>query len=233
METYKYQVHTHTTPCSRCGAMTPKELVESLYNGGFKGCIITNHFINGHCGIDRSLSWNEFVKAYEDDFLECKKEAEKYDIDILFGVEEHVSETNGLEILCYGITPEMLYKHPELRGKDCKLWCDTVHSYGGLCIQSHPFRQRAYIPVPGPLPLDLIDGIEVYNACNNPEDNVSAEKFAAEHPELILVSGADAHSTDVVCYAGIETKERLKTNDDVVRVLKSKDFKLIKTTFMD
>ena len=112
MKTYKYQLHTHTAPCSACAGMTPKELIRGLLEGGYQGCVMTNHFMHGNTGIDRDLPWEEFVKQYELDYLACLDAAKGHDLDIIFGVEEVVVE--GLEILCYGVTPQMLYDHPEL-----------------------------------------------------------------------------------------------------------------------
>ena len=105
-------MHTHTSPCSKCGSMMPQELINALHCGGYQGCVITNHFYHGNCGVDRSLPWNEFVKKYENDYLECKTIAKKYDLDVIFGIEEHLKD--GLEILCYGITPQFLYDNPQL-----------------------------------------------------------------------------------------------------------------------
>lgn len=226
MKTYKYQLHTHTTPCSACSKMTSKELVESLHESGYQGCVITNHFIGGNTGIDRRLSWNEIVKQYVDNYLECCKYAEKYDMDIIFGIEEVV--VAALEILCYGVTPEMLYDHPELASAGPEKWYEVMHSYGVLCIQAHPFRERDYIPKARILPLDYIDGIEVYNACNTEKNNIEAEEFAAKHPDLILVSGADAHRGEEVCCGGIETTKRIRNGKELVDILKSREYGLIK-----
>lgn len=223
---YKYQLHTHTSPCSRCGAMTPAEFCRALHENGYAGAVITNHFMNGNSGIDRSLTWQEFVKAYEDDYLACRKEAEKYGLDIIFGIEENVG--GGLEILCYGITPELLYAHPELINPDAKKYAKILHGAGALVIQAHPFRSRSYIKKPGPLPLELIDGIEVYNAANPPEENELAEKFAKANPHLILTSGADTHKTETVAHGGIITKTKISNEAELVAVLKSGDYKLIK-----
>lgn len=226
MKTYKYQLHTHTSPCSACAKMTPEELVESLQKGGYQGCVMTNHFIGGNTGIDRSLPWNKFVDQYVDDYMECCRHAEKYDLDIIFGIEEVV--VAALEILCYGVTPEILYAHPELASAGPKEWYETMHSYGVLCIQAHPFRERDYIPKARMLPFDCIDGIEVYNACNTDKNNIEAEIIAAEHPEFILVSGADAHRKDEVCYGGIEINKRIQDGKELVELLKAGNYKLIK-----
>lgn len=225
---YKYQLHLHTTPCSFCGRTTPEELAETLHNGGYTGCVITNHFMRGNTGIDRSLSWNDFVAQYEKDYLECKKAAEKYDLDIIFAVEEGVGD--GLEILCFGITPQFLYDNPQLQNDNSvKTWYEALHKFGALCIQAHPYREKPYIKKAGVLPLEYIDGIEVFNFFNTPECNLRAEQFADTHPDLILTSGADSHDGGSVCVrSGIETNTRIKNEEDLVGVLKSGNYTLIK-----
>lgn len=226
MKTYKYQMHTHTAPCSLCASMTPEELAEALNEGGYQGCVMTNHFMMGNTGIDRALSWNDFVKQYELDYMACKEAADKYDKDVIFGIEENVHEM--LEVIFYGVTPDMLYEHPELAGADYKTWYEVMHSYGVLCIQAHPFRDRGYIPQPGMLPLEYIDGIEVYNVCNTEKNNEDAETYIKDHPELLLTSGADAHGAHLVCVSGIEVKKRIRDGKDLVEVLKSGEYRLLK-----
>lgn len=223
---YKYQMHTHTTPCSKCAPMTPQELIEALLSGGYKGCVLTNHFYNGNTGIDRNLSWNEFVRAYENDYYECKRIAKAYDLDVIFCIEEHLFD--GLEIFCYGITPQFLYDHPELHGnRTIEAWSNALHEFGALCIQAHPFRDRNYIKNPRLLPLEFIDGIEVFNACNDPETNAKARQVADDYPELILTAGGDAHLGQSVCWSGIETNKRITDEKTLLKVLKSKDYELI------
>ncbi len=219
-------MHIHTLKCSACSVMTAEELCHALYEGGFKGCVITNHFINGNSTADRSLSWKEIVKLYEEDYMELCEFAKQYDLDILFGIEEQVG--GGLEILVYGITPEFLYSHPELRKADIKTWRNLVNDNNGLIIQSHPFRKRDYIK--NPMVLSDIDGIEVYNHCNMIEENLKAEEWAKKHSEMILISGADAHrNKDGLCSkGGIETDIRIKDNDTLISVLKSGNYSLLK-----
>lgn len=220
-------MHIHTAPCSRCAPMTPQELVNALISGGYKGCVITNHFFGGNTGIDRNLPWNEFVLQYEKDYIEIKKTAQDKDLDIIFCVEEHLFD--GLEILCYGITPHFLYEHPELRDNHTiEIWSKTLHEYGALCIQAHPFRDRAYIKEPKVLPIEFIDGIEVFNACNKPDENTQAHHCATEHPEWILTAGGDSHLPESVCWSGIITNNRITNEKELVNVLKSKDYELIK-----
>ncbi|MBQ4071166.1 MAG: hypothetical protein IJD51_01960 [Clostridia bacterium] len=224
---YRYQLHTHTSPCSRCAVMHPEDLAEGLYSQGLAGAVLTNHFFGGNSGIDRALGWEAFVERYERDYTECRAAAEKYGVDIIFSLEEHLD--GGREVLCFGVTPEMLYKHPELMARDQEIWYNTLHGGGGLLIQAHPFRRRAYITAPYPLPLSHLDGIEIYNYGNTPEENLMAEEFAGEHPELILTAGADAHSTRTLSFGGIATDERIRDEAALCRILRSGCYEIFKS----
>ena len=228
MKQYKYPMHVHTSPCSACGGMIPAELCEALHENGYQGTVLTNHFYHGNSGIDRSESttWEAFVHAYEKDYLECLEEAKKYDLDIIFGIEEVVIP--GLEILCYGITPQMLYDNPQLRNCDIEEFTKTLRGYGVVLVQAHPFREAFYIPNPGPLPLKYVDGLEVYNRGNSTDEmNQKAWDLANENPHLIKTSSADAHSVDRVMYGGISTDKRIKTSQDLINTLRSGSYKLI------
>ncbi len=222
---YKYQMHMHTFPCSACAKVSPEEMADILKKGGFQGGVITNHFKGGNTGIDRKLPWAEFVKAYEDDYIAFKEAGEKLDLDIHFGIEQGVG--GGREILVYGITPEMLYNHPELDTMNPEIWYKTLKQYNVLIYQAHPFRDRDYIKEIGVMQ-NFIDGIEIYNYCNTQLNNMEAEEYVENHKEILLVSGGDAHGEYGACNGGIETAKRLKTQDDVVNVLKCGAFNLIK-----
>lgn len=223
---YKYQMHAHTAPCSKCAQMTPGELIGSLVAGGYSGCVLTNHFYDGNTGIDKSLPWDEFVVAYEKDYLECKKIAQRYDLNVIFCIEEHLFD--GLEIFCYGITPQFLFDHPELRGNhSIEAWSNALRDFGALCIQAHPYRDRSYITNPRLLPTEYIDGIEVFNACNKSEENEMAITSALAHPEWILTAGGDTHLPESACWSGIETTTRITDEKTLLQVLKSKDYELI------
>ena len=218
---YKYQLHTHTAPTSKCGSMSPRELAEALHNAGYTGCVLTNHFRHGNTGVSRELCWEDFVAAYERDYIECKAEGEKYGLDIIFGVEEGVGGPN--EILCYGLTPKMLYDHPELSDGGAETWYRVMHKLEVVVIQSHPFRSPCT-----PLPLGVIDGMEVYNHSHTPVYNDHAENFVKEHPELILTSGGDAHTSISIGFAGIMTDVRIRDERELCEVLRSGKYQLLK-----
>ena len=111
--------------------------------------------------------------------------------------------------MIYGITPELIESHPELKRASAEKYAEVVHAAGGLVYQAHPYRARDYIRNPFPLEcLDLLDGIEVYNAGNEPEWNESARIFAEERG-IACIAGSDGHKIGTAGCAGIATKERM------------------------
>ena len=222
---YKYEMHVHTCPCSGAGGDI-RGHIDTLIKNGFSGMVVTNHFYYGDTRIDRKLPWVEFVEAYKQDYLYGLEYAKTVDFDLLFGLEEHVGY--GKEILIYGVTPELFASHPELKCASAEAYAEVVHAVGGLVYQAHPYRDRYYITDPGPVDcLSLLDGIEVYNAANEQDWNDKASALA-EKLSLSVIAGSDGHSTASAGKAGIIVKERIRTGEDLVRILKSGDYELYK-----
>lgn len=218
---YKYEMHVHTCPCSG-GGKDIREHIDDLIAKGYTGMVVTNHFYAGDNRIDRELPWAEFVDAYRRDYLYGLEYAKTVGFDLLFGLEENVGY--GREILLYGITPELIESHPELKRASAEKYAEVVHAAGGLVYQAHPYRARDYIRKPFPLEcLDLLDGIEVYNAGNEPEWNESARIFAEERG-IACIAGSDGHTIGTAGRAGIATRERIACNDDLVRILKNNEY---------
>ena len=214
---FRYDMHVHTCPCSG-GGSDIREHIDALIEKGFAGMVVTNHFYYGDNRIDRDLPWEQFVDAYRQDYLYGLSYARERDFDLLFGVEEHVGD--GREILIYGVTPDFLAAHPELKMASAEVYAEAVHAAGGMVFQSHPYRASRYVRKPFPLEcLDVMDGIEVYNQANDPAWNESA-KALAEKEGFFVGAGSDAHDTDAA-RAGIAANERIRTNEDLVRILKS------------
>ena len=221
---YKYEMHIHTRPCSG-GGSDIREHIDELIQKGYSGMVVTNHFYAGDTRIDRELPWEEFVDAYRQDYLYGLEYAKERDFDLLFGLEENVG--CGQEILIYGITPELIAEHPELKRASAEAFAEVVHAAGGLVYQAHPYRARDYIRKPFPLEcLDKLDGIEVYNAGNEPEWNESARIFA-EEKGLDCIAGSDGHSVASAGRAGIAVGERIGNNEELIRILKSGEYTII------
>lgn len=228
---YRYEMHQHMTPCSHCGRADPAGLVCKLKEQGLAGCVITDHFYHGNSGIERSLTWEEFCRPYEDNYLETREEGKKLGIDILFGLEEHVGD--GKEVLIYGITPEFMYLHPELREGSLETVFRAAKEFGAVVIQAHPFRSRDYIPDPDKkLDASFLDGYEIFNTANKPEDNEKAFNVFSDCGK-ILTAGSDCHRNENGTRSGIETDFRITDERQLAEVLKSGKYGLFGTNAED
>lgn len=220
-KSYKYEMHLHTFPCSGGGGDIRLH-IDDLLKKGYSGAVVTNHFYNGDNRIDKALPWEDFVDAYRQDYLYGLEYAQKVGFDLLFGLEEHVG--NGQEVLIYGLSVDLLTSHPEFKDATVEQYAEIVHSEGGLIYQAHPYRARNYIISPFPLDcLNILDGIEVYNAENEPLWNQQAQQLADELG-LACVGGSDGHCIGSGGRSGIAAKERIKSNDDLIKILKSREY---------
>jgi hypothetical protein len=93
---------------------------------------------------------------------------------------------------------------------------------GYLLVQAHPFRDDIELA-----PLEDIDGIEVYNGC---QDEISRNDKALEYGKStnkILTSGSDFHTLNDLAQGGIMTKVEIKGIKQLVEILKNREYKLI------
>lgn len=223
MMMYRYETHCHSSRCSRCAHCTPGELVQAYHKIGFAGLVLTDHFIHGNNCVDASLPWEKRMQCYYDACLEARQAAAGLDFDVLFGIEHAYG--GGLEVLCYGIDLPFLLNNPDIPQLNIRKFADRVHEYGGLVIHAHPYR---WAGADLQLPLDILDGIEVYNAGNPPDKNEMAQCLADE-TGLIRTAGSDLHhiAEPKLGTAGIALPYRVSTEADLVAALKRRDHSLI------
>lgn len=220
---YHYETHCHSSQCSKCAHSTAQELVRAYKAAGLAGLVLTDHFIHGNTSVDRNLPWAEQMMCYYQAYLDAKAEAKKLDFDVIFGIEHAYG--GGQEVLCYGIDLDFLLANPDIPELTLEQFAARVHGYGGILIQAHPYRYGGWEV---PVRLDLIDGIEVYNAGNAPVKNRMALQKAQESP-CIHTSGADTHfiGEPRVGQAGIALPYRIHDGQALVAALKAGDHQCI------
>lgn len=221
---YRYETHCHSNRCSRCAHSTPVELVKAYHAKGFAGLVLTDHFVLGNTSVDDSLPWAAQMQCYYDAYLEARETAKNLDFDVIFGIEHAYG--GGLDMLCYGIDLDFLLSNPDLPQLDIRQFGHRVHEYGGILIHAHPYRWA------GPelqLPLDILDGIEVYNAGNPQDKNDLAQKLADTFCAFIQTSGSDLHriTEAKLGTAGIILPHRVHTGSELVSALKHREHRLI------
>lgn len=220
---YRYETHCHGSECSKCAHSTARELVHAYKAAGFAGLALTDHFIHGYTCVDANLPWEERMARYYGAYLDAKEEAAKLDFDVIFGIEHAYG--GGQEVLCYGIDLDFLLDNPDIPELDLEQFAVRVHEYGGLLIQAHPYRYGGWEV---PVRLDLIDGIEVYNAGNEPLKNQMALQKAQE-TICIHTSGADTHfiGEPRVGQAGIALPYRVHNGQELAAALRAGDHQYI------
>ena len=218
---YKYELHCHTKKVSQCGRVEPEKIVEMYKEKGYSGIVVTEHYSPLTFGLNSYYKPQRIVDFYISSYEEMKK-FETEDFSVLFGMELRHYAT-GADYLIYGIEPDWLRK----QGNLMKLWEKQVyklmHAQGYLVYQAHPFRP--YILRCNP---KYIDGIEIYNGKCDKKTNDKAAKWAEKTGKLVS-SGSDFHTPEQLARGGIITETPIKNNADLLRVLKSGNFELIKT----
>ncbi len=224
---YKYEMHLHTSGCSKCGISTVSEMVLDAKEKGYKGIVITDHFYHGNTGIDRNLPWESFVEVYEQNWLEGKALGDRIGIDVIFGIEELYNK-DCKEVLIYGITPEELKAEIDFRHYNLEQIFEFVNRHGGFLSHAHPFRNREYIKninlAPNP---NALHGVEVFNFSDPEDRNQMALEFAKKYG-LRRLSGGDVHKADArMGTSGIAVDEPIRDTKQLARVLHSGNYKLI------
>jgi predicted metal-dependent phosphoesterase TrpH len=218
---YKYEIHCHTKEVSRCGTLPVAELIQIYKDAGYSGIVLTDHYS------PMTFNPSEFFskKKAIDHYLKAYKEAQKYttdDFTVLLGMELRFYATVN-DYLIYGISEEMLHELPFLLSLYIRRASKLLRERGCVFLQAHPFRKLITRAKP-----KYLDGVEVFNGKADKESNDLSEKWAEEIGATIRTSGSDCHRESGAAKGGIITNEPIKTNEDLLRILKSGDFKLIK-----
>ena len=223
---YRYETHIHCSQCSACASGTAQEMVRALYAAGYAGMVLTDHFIYGNTAVDRSLPWEQRMQRYYQAFLDAKKEAEGIPFDVIFGIEHAYGD--GKEVLIYGVELPFLLTNPDIPALSLDELVERVHAAGGVVIQAHPYRDRPYVNMAVGPRSDLVDGIEVYNACNYPQENVLALELA-NTGNYILTGGGDIHRPDDprVGQAGVAFPYRVGDSLAFAEALKRRDHRCV------
>lgn len=215
---YKYELHCHTGCVSRCGRVEPEEIVKLYKEKGYSGIVVTDHY--SPMTFDRNWEPQKHIDFYLSGYRRMKA-ASGDDFTVLLGMElRHYFTAN--DYLIYGIDEDFLFG----AGNLMKIWEKGVFKLcrerGYIVYQAHPFRigMRRCNP-------DYIDGVEIFNGKTEKKLNDKAYEWAKENNKL-MISGSDFHTVNNLAKGGIITDKPIKSNADLLEVLKSQGFQMIK-----
>jgi histidinol phosphatase-like PHP family hydrolase len=218
---YKYEIHAHTKNTSWCGDIDAKDLVEKYKEAGYSGIVITDHYSTMTFHISEFFNKKKAIDHFLEGYRRAK-ECETEDFSVMLGLELRFYATVN-DYLVYGVTEDMLYDLPFMLKLYIRRASKMLRERGCLFIQAHPFRK--YITR---AKSEYLDGVEVFNAKADKEANDNSLKWAEEINAKIKTSGSDCHRESGVGFGGIITKEPIKSNEDLLRILKSGEYELIK-----
>lgn len=226
---YLYETHLHTSQGSACGKNTPQEMVQAAKNAGYTGIILTEHNWGGNTAVDRSLPWSQWVEEFTRSFFEAEAFGKTVGLDVFFGYEAGFGKKSfaGTEFLVYGITPEFLKAHPELRDMDAPEHLALVRANGALVVHAHPFRMASYIPHIRLAP-ELVDAVEAVNAVHSnprssshhvPEFDAQARDYALAN-DLPITAGSDIHTVNLLG-GGVAFARKLQSIGDYCEAIRN------------
>lgn len=219
---YKYELHCHTDEVSRCASCPAAKAVEIYKEKGYSGIVITDHY-SPQTFLDRHLfSPQKEVDFYLNGYLKALEAAGDY-FTVLFGMEVRFYG-NGNDYLVYGMTPEFLKKYGNLMTYYPRRFYNLCKENNMIFVQAHPFRPYIFRTNP-----KYLDGCEIYNAKGSKTDiNRQAAEWAEKNNMKVRIGGTDFHhESQQDNLSGIITEEKIKTNDDLLRILRNGNFRII------
>lgn len=213
---YKYETHLHTSPVSACAKNTVRENLEFYKSRGFDGVFITNHFLDGNIGVDRSLPYEQQIEFYFSDYEEAKRLSDEVGIKVFFGAE---LSYGGTDFLIYGLDKKWFLDNPQIMDMKKSDELNYLMANGAFVIQAHPYREASYIDHIRLFPRH-VHGVEVINACRTELENKMADIYA-ENYSLIKFAGSDNHICEKLhLLAGMETEVPVESEQDFIRAVK-------------
>lgn len=217
---YKTETHIHTRESSACSFAYAKDLVYNLKKINYSTAIITDHYSKYYFDLLKLKKLKEQIEYLDKGFQAASYYGSKTGLNILRGVELFLEPTQG-DYLLFGITKEFLLSYPELYNYSLKDLYDLCQQYDFLLYQAHPFRNQETLVANS----EEVDGMEVYNGNHNAHFNELAMLYA-EKNNISFISGGDRHWISEDSHSGIVSKKLIKTNDELVEVLKSGEYNL-------
>lgn len=211
---YIYETHMHTSEASACSGTEGRKFIKYMSELGYSGIIITDHFFNGNSCVPKDLPWEKRVEMYCSGYKHALQEAKETgsDLNVMFGIEYNFK---GDEFLLYGVDEKWLLDNPDIMEKDRFEVYRSVHDYGGIMIQAHPYRERGYLSEIHLTP-SVCDGAEVYNAGNPDWQNSLAYEYAAER-KFRMSSGSDIHNPGQPDMGGMCFDHKINSIDEYVQ----------------
>ena len=222
----KYEMHLHTSECDKCAITSAADAVRLYKEAGYDGMFITDHYFA------KFFEWfdieqnEENHRIFADRWLRgyrtAREEGEKIGFSVFLGAELRFDGENINDYLLYGLTEEDIYELPYLNRLGSITKLREVLPDRVLIVQAHPFRDGMTVADP-----TALFGIETHNGRNKPIRNELAIAYARHYGKREF-SGSDFHAEKHIATGGIITPDPVYDSAQMISVLKSGNYELIR-----
>lgn len=222
---YKTELHCHSKMISPCSNQSEEQVAEKYIKHGYTTLVLTNHAAEWNFdGYIPGGNFEERVNSYFS-AADAVRDAADGKLNVICGMELSFHNDPN-DYLVYGITKDQFLSLEDVFNMRIWDFADFARNNGLLLIQAHPFRfgMRTVSP-------DHLNGYEVMNGhilqhSHNDVAEAWAKHFYDHDP--IMTSGSDNHYLNQEPNAGIITDDPIKDSEDLLAVLKSRKFELIR-----
>lgn len=220
---YKTETHCHTSEISHCAEESALQCAEKYREAGYTSIVMTNHFKDNYLDGD---TWREKIDIFFDATKAARDALTGSGMYILSGMELTLNESNN-DYLLFGAKRDFFYDAEGIFEKSASWVARFADERGMIMIHAHPMRFGATLRAP-----DGVHGIEVFNGSLRQQSrNDVAAQWVREFSglPLILTSGSDHHKSWEPPTGGICTDFPLTTDDELLSVLRSGNYSLIRS----
>ena len=219
MNNYLLETHSHTSEVSPCAYLNAEKTISAYIAEGYNGIVITNHLSANTFKYMSHSSWSEKVDYFLNGYRKAKRFASD-SFSVYLGFEiSFFNDPN--DYLVYGADEGFLLKHESIHDLNLKEFKSLAEESNLLVFQAHPFRSGMRIT-----DYRNLDGIEVYNGNSSHNSNNDIALLWAETHKLRKISGSDFHYYFGMHPGGIILRQEIKTNAELVKVLRNGEYKL-------
>lgn len=219
---FKYDLHVHTKEVSPCGRLSIEDIIDEYIKKGYSGLVLTDHIRKGYYRKCSKEQWREktteYFYSYDKSIDYCK------DKDFYIGLGMEISFNGSTnDFLIYGFEKEDFYENEWMIEMNLKEFYNKFKDKT-VIIQAHPHRERGS----NLEDINYMHGLEIFN--QNPRHNNNNELTKAiykENQKLIATGGSDVHEEEDLCRTGIVTDKKITSDEELLDILRNKDFEII------
>ena len=206
-------LHAHTSGISKCCRYRASKVLESAYEAGIDGIVLTNHYQKNYIDVEKV---NDFVEEYTEEFYSTQNLGEQSGVKVFWGIEVTMELYPNVHMLIYGVDTDFLKNHPLIFDYTQKELYDLVKNNNGVLIQAHPFRNGTTV-----LNTEFLDGIEIN--CHPLYNNSYSQEILkiANENGLAVTCGGDFHADTYRPKCGIYLPDNIANSCELGEYIKN------------